>query len=498
MNPSKPTIPLGFEVGTGAAVHIPAHHLIATGTTQLSGKTTTLEALVTRSGLRAVAFLTKRGEGGFTTGRRHAPFFRERADWQYVQSILEATMRERLKFERSWIIQATKGAHTLEEVRANVEARLEKARGISEGVYTNLKAYLDIVIPVLQRVTFATELVLQPGINVMDLAGLPEEVQGLVIASTIDAIHKTEKGTVTILPEAWKFVPEGRGSPVKLAVEKLIREGAALGNYVWFDSQDITGVDKTPLKSVEVWILGRQRELNEVQRTLAQIPVPKKDKPAPEEVARLHLGHFYVCAGDKTRLVYVQPAWMTENDAIRVATGHLSIRDINRPTQIIEEPEDMTKEEVLQLQARIAELEKENHDLKARPPARTTAPAAPAPAAHAHQSGRVIQAGPILIEARERVADIHHSEEVREFATTGARGCIMYALIHDLKNQPSQEGDISAAMRERGWNYSHQTMAPELAKLVKAGDLITDGNRPAKYRAPGNVKIRIKHQGATQ
>jgi hypothetical protein len=52
----KKTILLGFEAGTGAEVKIPFHHTIVTGTTQLSGKTTTLEALVSRSGARAIAF----------------------------------------------------------------------------------------------------------------------------------------------------------------------------------------------------------------------------------------------------------------------------------------------------------------------------------------------------------------------------------------------------------------------------------------------------------
>jgi hypothetical protein len=121
-------IHLGFEVGSGKAVEIPCRHMVVTGQTQEAGKTTTLEALISRSGLPAVAFVTKRGEQSFRTGpsgrapiRRIPPYFRERADWQFVASVLEATMRERLKFERAWIMRASKGAKTLADVQENVQ-----------------------------------------------------------------------------------------------------------------------------------------------------------------------------------------------------------------------------------------------------------------------------------------------------------------------------------------------------------------------------------------
>jgi hypothetical protein len=43
---------LGFEIGTGKPVYLPLHHLAIFGITQLSGKTTTLEAVISRSGLK--------------------------------------------------------------------------------------------------------------------------------------------------------------------------------------------------------------------------------------------------------------------------------------------------------------------------------------------------------------------------------------------------------------------------------------------------------------
>ena len=56
-----------------APLAIPLHHLVVTGQTQESGKTTTLEALVAQSELRAIAFVTKRGEGSFAGGLQPPP-----------------------------------------------------------------------------------------------------------------------------------------------------------------------------------------------------------------------------------------------------------------------------------------------------------------------------------------------------------------------------------------------------------------------------------------
>src|ERR1700675_4705806 len=109
---------LGYEVGSGRPVDIPDdRHIAVSGQTQLSGKTTTLEALVHRSGLRAVAFITKRGEGGFRTGHSIVPYFHERAAWKSVKGLLESQSKSKMKLETSWIINACKGAESLSDVR---------------------------------------------------------------------------------------------------------------------------------------------------------------------------------------------------------------------------------------------------------------------------------------------------------------------------------------------------------------------------------------------
>jgi hypothetical protein len=133
MRVSKGGVVLGFEVGTGKPVEIPIAHMVVTGQSQQSGKTTTLEALIDRvSGgdALALAFVTKRGERAFAARDVHQlpPYIRARADWQFVESILESTMRQRLKFERAWIVRAAKGAHNLADVRRNVRRLQEGSK----------------------------------------------------------------------------------------------------------------------------------------------------------------------------------------------------------------------------------------------------------------------------------------------------------------------------------------------------------------------------------
>lgn len=320
------TVHLGFEIGTGEPVEIPVKHLCVTGQTQESGKTTTLEALISRAGLKALAFVTKRGEGSFPNARTIQPYFREQTDWKYVAAILEASRMEKLKWERAWIIRASKGAKTLAEVQTNVREALKKAKGQSESAYLCLDAYLDDVVPYIGQMKWASTVDLQPGINVMNLETMNVEMQHLVLRSSIEwMLNHGEPGSLVVIPEAWKFIPQGRGTPVKLAAESYIRQAAGIPNFLWLDSQDIAGIDKIILKSVPVWLLGVQRESNEIERTLAQIPAGIK-KPSKADIATLGLGQFFTCWGTHIKKVYVQPEWMETNAAREFAkTGQVPI-----------------------------------------------------------------------------------------------------------------------------------------------------------------------------
>ena len=249
---------------------------------QKAGKTTALESLIKRSGKKAIVFRTKIGEKSFLQGTIIPPYFKDRSDWQFIQGLVEATIKEKLRsFERVKIIQIAKmtGGNSLVDFKKRVDERLisPKLNCFEKDILTNLQAYLEIVLPKLQSITFSNKLELVEGLNIIDLERFSRdpEVQSLIIRSVLEEVLYNFKDVIIVLPEAWKFIPQERGNPCKVMVEEFIRQGAANGNFIWFDSQDMSGVDKTPLKQITEWALGYQSEINEVKHTLDQIPLAK-------------------------------------------------------------------------------------------------------------------------------------------------------------------------------------------------------------------------------
>ena len=163
----------------------------------------------------------------------------------------------------------------------------------------------------------------------MDLTEYNEELQSYIINSVLNEILHKHNNTVVIIPEAWKFIPQSKRTPCKYSLEQLSRQGAINNNFVWFDSQDIAGVDKTILKNVSIWILGLQTEINEVKHTIEQIPLPKNQKPTNDEIMSLQIGEFIVCDEGIVRKTYVMPKWMNQNEAISMAQSKKPLNRIN-------------------------------------------------------------------------------------------------------------------------------------------------------------------------
>ena len=347
------SILLGFEIPSGRRVEIPDEgHAAFFGQTQLSGKTTLIEAIVDRApaSMRAIAFITKRGEGSFIKAKPIPPYFSEPTNdpeqplWRWVSAILEASQQRKLRFEEAWIIRACeepKQAKSLADVHANIRALIDgesyfikkgkkqvkkwdrkPVTGINQGVYTSLKAYFDIVMPQLQRMPYTKTLELRPGLNVMDLREYSMEAQSMVIRSVIEYVSRKERNTRVIVPEAQDFVPQGRNSPVKMACESLVRKGAADKNFMWLDSQDMAAVDKVMLRAVSILGCGVQGEAHEMGRAIAHL-FGVTTKLTPRDIGSLKVGQFYIrlAGGDVTK-VYVQPAWMdSEVHAKAIAMG---------------------------------------------------------------------------------------------------------------------------------------------------------------------------------
>lgn len=330
-------IKLGYEIETGKQIDVRPSHLIVTGITQLSGKTTTLEALIKRSGLRAIVFKTKIGEKGFTEGTEIPPFFRDRSDYEFVKSLIEAYAKEKLYLEKGTLMRLCKGSASLIEIKKRVDDILAegKLRGLKEEIHTRLQHYLENLIPQIQYANLSRTLTVYDGINIMNLERFSEEAQSLIIQSVADEVLKTMKDVIIVIPEAWKFLPQKYNNPCKRVVESFIRQGATNNNFVWIDSQDMAGVDKIPLKQISTWILGYQAERNEVKHTLDQISLPNKLKPKEDEIMTLKKGHFFLSSYDGVVKVYVQPSWLNNDKAVQIAKGELNVEEVEAPSSLV-------------------------------------------------------------------------------------------------------------------------------------------------------------------
>ena len=359
---------LGFEIGTGNPVYMKQAHTVALGMTQ-HGKTTALEAIISRTkNGKALAFRTKRGEAGFNNYHNVQPYYKSRADWQYVESLLNVALREKVQYQpfmRWAILQVTKKhPKTLREVLQNAIACQEKYPRRKE-VFEQLAAYLELVVPELEKHTFSEKLELVEGVNVMDISDMGTETQQLVIAASIEYIHDNLTGVIVIIPEAWESLPQNRATPVKIVAEKFIRKGAAIGNLLYLDSQDIGGIDKQPLRQCDNWVMGRMKEAHEVDRLLDQLQGVKVAKA--EAFQTLPLGTFYAVLGNDVKKVYVLPAGVPDQMGVDVALGKISpdvVKDFLKSKNKQEESDLMYKEMFEKEQEKTKQLTKQVEDLQ--------------------------------------------------------------------------------------------------------------------------------------
>lgn len=491
---------LGYEVGTGNPVHVPVRHLAVTGQTQQSGKTTTLEALVSRSGGTALTFITKRGESAFSNTIRVTPYFRDRADWQFVTSIIDATLQEKNKFLRPWIMKICRTTRTLADVQARVREALRTAKGINEGVYTQLDAYLDLIVPEIKRARLIEDgLHLSTGINAMDVTEFSVPMQMLFIQSALDYVNQHFDNTIVVVPEAWEFVPESKGSPVKASAIALVRKGAALNNHIWIDSQDMAGVDKTLLRGCTVWLIGAQREANEIKRNLANIPA-SINRPKSSEIALLERGQFFACFGKTVVKVYVRPAWMDESTAMDIAKGwqrphSVAIQKIAQPKepQVNEAEALALRQENADLRAKITDLQRQIN--------KPTTEDGPSSGYMSHSGPLDFDAlyetfrtralrDPVLLQVLVSRPEIEVKVERRTIQTDGStmKGRVARLLAEGFYDDGSTNSATRQELRRTGPDVNNAALGKVLSDFHHMGFFTLDGD---KFRAVPGMKVNI-------
>jgi len=196
----------------------------------------------------------------------------------------------------------------------------ESSRAFDKGQYLRLEKYFEIILPQLEQREWATSLPLVRGVNLMDLEDLSYEMQCLVIERTMDHVLSRMRDVIVVLPEARKFIPLTRKTPVTGTAVRMASEGAVLDLDLWVDSQTYSSVNNEVRKQCGTQIHGFQTDNNEAN-TIRDL---LGKRWGSEVVKGLRLGHFLVKTKDKRHVhVYVLPAGVPEEMGRRVAVGEL-------------------------------------------------------------------------------------------------------------------------------------------------------------------------------
>jgi hypothetical protein len=311
------------------------------------------------------------------------------------------------------------------------------------------------------------------------------------------------RGVITVIPEAWEFMPQSRNTPVKLAGEALVRKGAASENFMWLDSQDITGVDKRVLKQVGVWILGVQREINEVEHTLDQMAVPKKLKPPIEEVMQLRRGQFFVCFEDVMKRVYVLPRWMPKDvgygiamlpstaaeQLLREAIAKYQPQHSRREEKNVDyrAAYEEAQEEIRQLKERLARLERDtpSNPTPAMPRAKL--------ANQASSTSSSAEEVAMSLDVKRPVIDVTKRVYVIEASDDDQFGRISLLIAEGFFDSPKKIEHINKVFIERGWAAAVGRPSPknlDMAKLAEYGFVRIVGT--GSYQSVPGMKVNVK------
>jgi hypothetical protein len=535
MNEPKKRVLLGYESTTGNAAYIPTDmNIAATGQTRRTGKTTALEAIITRGKFTCLTFRTKRGESGFLRGFQINPFYRPRADWVYVKSLAEAALDKELPglYDR-WFMEATGETgklpkpKDLKQVRKNIDILLEgnsevrAARGFAESMLFSIRGYLDLVFPDLFREgrQWSSKLELQEGvINVMDLEGLSEGVQSLIIASCLEEVFDELENIVVVVPEAPDFFPAGKGSPSKVVGRRIAKKGGAINNFLYLDSQMIVDVDPIVRSQARLWLLGPQGSYeHEIDRTLKLLP---KDlgrmKPTSSDVQTLPLGHFYLVIAEEkiVKKVYAAPWWLPEDIAKKVAIGEISPKsDLVRAYRVKASEEAEQAQEMVWKERRALSSEKGNTQLtekidemredkyqfdtplteshKLVKDSETKREASQAPAIPKSSGATKEKNSPdILVRADDLIFRVDVRDKPIDFDTSNVRGQIMRVMIEVIgKGREATQQQIIREASEFGYVIDSGNCSRRISELVGMGALVkTDSG----VRLPTKAEFGIK------
>jgi hypothetical protein len=339
----KPVI-VAYEWGTARPIPILVNHTgiftIQGGGKSVLSQTMIREVTKNNPDLRVLVFDNKEEPDYAGIGTDIPVYMADRYDTLSLMFILQQSSKiwlGRHVPELDDLINSVK-TPTLENIfDRNEEMIAEKHHPIVIHRLKDIRVALRKLKDEYKRVPFETQLSLpsRPGIYRMPLNPYSDTIKGIAMDSTIRWILEHEHDVIIVVDEAKIASPQDKQSPCKESMAMIVERGRAKTLFLWAITQTITGMDKKPLKQVYLWVIGRQREVNEIKRAREQcIETAKITK---KELMTLPTGVFFVNLEEETVKVYVRPWTISEEDAKQVALGKLPITKIAEKMRKIQE-----------------------------------------------------------------------------------------------------------------------------------------------------------------
>lgn len=475
---------LGTDLKTGEDVQLEVFHTLFTGQTNLSGKTTTIKALIPEAlklGYTILVFDTKEIRREWEGYHDIALCYQPTTDPLVLIGLLEGIFKRRITNYYSTLSRVTSRAKTLEDVISNAEKMEEQSHvGFIKDACHTLADLLARLSRELRGLRLSTKLELKQGVlNVMPINSLSPEAQQLVIKTAFEELlrHHNHK-VIAIIDEAFKYLPQKYSSACKRPVQDVVTQGAGTKLFVWLATQFIAPTDKDAMKACAVKVLGRQDVKEELEATQEKIPggsgLFKK-----QQIMTLQPGQFiYVSLSEPPCLVYVTPP---------------EKRGLSIPSEKKEEPAPS----ISAPKADIANLEEVVRALRDKIVVLTTqVEAVQRTTQQQGEALRKLEERPAPGSAMVRVDNYQMQLEVTdhrepvELTTKNNDGKIAYTVYKILQGRASLPWEIAKAASEtRGWNISTKNFKRDASSLLESGVLIVSSD--GRYGPPSEHDVNV-------
>jgi hypothetical protein len=299
------------DTADGRRVEIPVHHTGIFGATG-TGKTTLLKYMLSQvEGFQTIIFDSKVTGAEFDGVGVDVPFYiEESTDPDVFRSLIEGMrLRGRANMERfrGGFIEVCNGAKTFDEIGINLIAKLSdpKVRGYTRAMYQEIQYDYNRLMDLIREQDFMRQLPFDEGEAVVRIptTKLPNlALQGLVVRSVVERVLKTRRNVIFLIDEAPNFVSQRRYNPAKDALQLLDAQGRSKSIFGWYSGQTLTGFDKSNMKNLWYWIMGREMERNEAKdvydtQTFKALAI--------DQIKQLKVREFIVSTPDFTEKVTV-------------------------------------------------------------------------------------------------------------------------------------------------------------------------------------------------